>query len=87
MVGKVFFAADADRENRAAMALYDCDEDLTDEGISDLISRGYTPPTRSTPREPWPKLLLQTRQAYLRRARSVLAAAEYPVREPRKTRV
>jgi len=87
MVGKIFFAVDPDRENRAAMALYDCDEDLTDEGISDLVSLGYNTPLPTTPRQAWPDLLLRTRQAYLRRARAVLAAAEYPVKEPRKSRV
>ena len=79
MVGKIYFADETDRETRAAMAILDCDEDMTDERISDLVNLGLNPPSRLMLREDWKDLPYETRQAYLRRARAALAAADYPL--------
>ena len=79
MVGKIYFADETDRVTRAAMALLDCDEDMTDERISELLNLGLTPPARLMPREAWADLPHETRQAYLRIARAALAAAAYPL--------
>lgn len=79
MIGKIYFAEETDRETRAAMAILDCDEDMTDERISGLVNLGLNPPSRLMTREGWADLPDQTRQSYLRRARAALVAAEYPL--------
>jgi hypothetical protein len=78
MVGKIFFADDTNRERRAAVALFDCDEDMADERISQHLARGDKSWPAMGPREAWTDLPVETQQAYLRRVRAVLAAAAYP---------
>lgn len=77
IVGVRYFAEDLDREFRAAMALFECDEDMSDESISGHIKLGVDPTPEFEPRVSWDPLAPSTRDAYLRRARAVLTADSY----------
>ena len=78
MTNPKLFAAYEEPILRAARAVYEADEDMTDEAIATMCARGdYTWNEARNPRLPWDDLPAEIQKAYYRRARAAIAANNY----------
>ena len=78
-----YCSPEADPVARAAQALFECDEDMTDERIADRMAAGDRSwQTAASRRECWATQATDIQHAYMRRARAALAAAAYPAKSP-----